>query len=41
MDKNYYLQIYLEECKYTVKEKKLKRYVFKDLDAYSEESNEE
>lgn len=30
-NKNYYPQIFLEECRYTVKEKTIKKYIIQDL----------
>ena len=32
MGKNYYLQVFVKECKYTVKEKELTRYINEDLE---------
>ena len=49
-DKNYYPQVFLEECKYVVKEKKMPEYITDDIgissdsdreDSYEEVSNEE
>ena len=44
MVKNYYFQLFLEECKYIVKEKEVTRHITRDLkisSGNSEESNEE
>ena len=35
--KNYYPQVFLEECKYVVKEKKMPRFITKDTEIYSQE----
>ena len=40
MSKNYYLQVFLEECKYIVKEKEVTRHITKDLEMSSANSNE-
>ena len=48
--KHYYLQVFLEECKYIVKENKMLQYITEDVegssdsdreDSYEENSNEE
>ena len=43
--KNYYLQVFLEECKYVVKEKKIPKYIIDDIeisfDSDRENSDEE
>ena len=39
-DKNYYLQVFLEECKYIFKEKKIKKYI-KDYELINSFSNED
>ena len=31
-DKNYYLQVLLEECKYVIKEKKIHNYITDDME---------
>ena len=33
--KNYYLQVFLEECKYVVKEKKIPKYIIDDIELSS------
>ena len=41
-DENYYLQVFLKECKYIEKEKKIIRYIIDDLEIssdYSEKKN--
>ena len=40
IDKNYYPQLFLEECKYIVKEKKINKYIIDDLELSSDESDE-
>ena len=50
-DKNYYPHMFLEECKYVIKEKKMPKYIIKDIeissygfdkeDSYVENSDEE
>ena len=40
MDGTYYLQVLLEECKYIVKEKKIKQYINDDLQISSNDSIE-
>ena len=39
-DKNYYLQVFLEECKYIFKEKKIKKYIkdYKLINSFSNEN---
>ena len=32
--KNYYPQVFLEECKYVVKEKKIPKYINDDIEIY-------
>ena len=39
--KNYYPQVFLEECKYIIKEKKVIRYITDDLEISSGDSDEE
>ena len=41
--KNYYPQVFLEECKYVVNEKKIPTYIYNDISSNSdrENSNEE
>ena len=39
--KNYYPQLFLEECKYDVKEKKMSKYIIEDLEYSSDESDKE
>ena len=34
--KNYYAQVFLEECKYVAKEKKMPKYITKDTEISSE-----
>ena len=34
--KNYYLQVFLEECKYVVKEKKIHNYITDDIEISSD-----
>ena len=34
--KNYYPQVFLEECKYIVKEKKIPKYIIDDLEISSD-----
>ena len=38
--KNYYLQVFLEECKYVVKEKKIFNYIIDNTDISSDSSRE-
>ena len=38
--KNYSLQVFLEECKYVIKEKKIPKYIIDDVE-FSSNSNEE
>ena len=41
-DNNYFPQVFLEECKYVVKEKKMSKYIIDDIEISDEEnSNEE
>ena len=40
MGKNYFSQIFLEECKYIVKERKMTTYITDDLEIYSGDSDE-
>ena len=37
--KNYYPQVFLEECKYDVKEKKMSKYITEDTKIFSDEEN--
>ena len=39
--KNYYPQVFLEECKYVVKEKKIPKYIINDIEisSYSDREN--
>ena len=37
---NYFLQVFLEECKYVIKEKKIPKYIIDDV-KFSSDSNEE
>ena len=39
--KNYYPQVFLEECKYFSKDKKMPQYITVDTDISSDDSNEE
>ena len=39
--KNYYPQVFLEECKYVVKEKRMPRFITKDTEIYSQEADKE
>ena len=39
--KNYYPQVFLEECKYFVEEKKMPKYIIKNIETSSDESDEE
>ena len=39
--KNYNLQVFLEECKYVVKEKKMPQYITENIEISSDDSNEE
>ena len=41
MGKNYFPQVFLEECKYIVKEKKMRKFINDDLGISSDESDEE
>ena len=38
-DENYYLQVFLKECKYIEKEKKIIRYIIDDLEISSDYSD--
>ena len=38
-DKNYYPQVFLEECKYVVKEKKMPEYITDDIELSSDDSD--
>lgn len=40
MDKSYYPKVFLEKCKYIIKEKKISRYINKVLALSSDDSNE-
>ena len=40
-DKNYYLQVFLEECKYVVKEKKKSEFITDDTEISSDDSHKE
>ena len=40
-DKNYYPQVFLEECKYVLKEKKTSKYVTDDIEISSDDSDKE
>ena len=37
--KNYYPQVFLEECKYVVKEQKIPKYIIDDIEIFSGEEN--
>ena len=37
--KSYYPQVFLEECKYVVKEKKIPKYIPKDVESFFDEEN--
>ena len=39
-EKNYYPQVFLEECKYVVKEKKMPQYVTDDIEVSSDSDRE-
>ena len=39
MGKNYYPQVFLEECKYVVKEKIMLKYITDDIEISSDEEN--
>lgn len=39
--RNYYLQVFLEECKFIVKEKKIRKYINDDYDSKKKFSDEE
>ena len=40
-DKNYYPQVFLEECKNVVKEKKMPEYITDDINIFPEDSDRE
>ena len=40
-DKNYYPQVFLEECKYVVKEKKKSKFITGNIENSSDDSDEE
>ena len=40
-DENYYLEVFLKECKYTEKEAKVVRYITNDLEIFSDDSDKE
>ena len=40
-DKNFYPQVFLEEYKCVVKEKKMRKFITADIDIYSNDSEEE
>ena len=40
-DKNFYPQVFSEECKYFVKEKKISKFITGDLEILSDDSNKE
>ena len=40
-DKNYYPQVFLEECKYIVKEKKMSEYITDEIEISSDDSDRE
>ena len=37
--KNYYVQVFLEECKYVFKEKKMPNYITDDIEISSDDSD--
>ena len=39
--KNYYPQVFLEECKYVVQEKKISNYIIDDINISSDDSDRE
>ena len=39
--KNYYPQVFLEECKYVIKEKKMDKYITEDIEISSDKSDYE
>ena len=39
--KNYYLQVFLKECKYVIKEKKMPGYITVDIKVSSDDSHRE
>ena len=40
IEKKYYLQVYLEQCKYKVKQRKIKNFIDYDLDSGSDSDDE-
>ena len=40
IDKNYYPQVFLKECKYVVKEKKNSKYIIDDIEISSDSDRE-
>ena len=40
MGKNYYLQVFLEDCKYVVKENKMTKFINYELEISSDDSDE-
>ena len=40
MDKKNYPQVYLEECKYKIKKKKMSKFIDSELDLYSDSNSE-
>ena len=38
--KNYYLQVFLEECKYVVKKKKIPKYIIDEIEIFSDSDRE-
>ena len=40
-NKNYHPQVFLEECKYVVKEKKMPEYITDDIEISSDDSHRE
>ena len=38
--KNYYAQVFLEECKYVAKEKKIHKYIIDDIEIFSDSDEE-
>ena len=39
--KNYYLQVFLEKCKYVVKKKKILEYITEDINFFSDDFDRE
>ena len=39
--KNYYPQVFIEECKYVVKEKKMHVYITNDIEIFPDDSDKE